>query len=289
MGSIGTSVATTGDGDLAAARRAVWQLAYDFAASYAYRLPAAQETFEYLDNNDPCAGPDTALDWWFKDLAGCCGRSAGLWLHWVRLAIAVEWNRVVAVAARHGVTVTADRPPRPAADPPFVLLRGYVWSAWDTGLWGDERHLPLADLDAPELAAYEAARTLCACPLCPRLRPDPDVEAAMVTRMSADDAWYLSRTERKSPQVLAAIVRAAPRIDPYGDAVAAVRRYARELPGAWETLMTLAAEPGGGLAFDGLLALVTDRAPADRDTLEALIRERGAEAADDLLWELSQL
>lgn len=289
MGSIGTSLPTTGKGDLAAARRAVWQLAYDFAASYASRLPAAQEPFEYLDSNDPCPEPDTTLSWWFKEFGGCCIRSAYLWLHWVKLAIVVEWDQVVAVAARHGVTVTAERPPRPVADPPFVLLRGYLWSAEKTELWGDDRHLALTDLDASELAAYEAARTLCACPLCPRLRPDPDVEAAMMARMSAEDAWYLSRTERKSPQALAAIVRAAPRIDPHGDAVAAVRRYARELPGAWETLMTLAAEPGGGLAFDGLLDLVTGRPPADRDALEALIREHGAESADDLLRALSQL
>jgi hypothetical protein len=38
-----------------------------------------------------------------------------------------------------------------------VLPLGYMWSAGKTGLWGDDRDLPLTDLDAPELAAEAAA------------------------------------------------------------------------------------------------------------------------------------
>jgi hypothetical protein len=170
LGAIGYSLAVTGDGDIPALRAGIWREARRFADAYTGD-PAYQEVHEYLDNNDACDERDpAALRWWFKDLGSCCTRSAAAWLHWLHLTVAVEWDRVGQLAAGHGVTITAPRPAWDGGRERFVVLRGYLWTAGATGLFGDDRHLPLTALTDLERPRFDESLRGCRCRICEVLR-----------------------------------------------------------------------------------------------------------------------
>ncbi|WP_324785180.1 hypothetical protein [Streptomyces sp. H51] len=175
MGAIECSVPVTGNGDMNAARADLWKCIYGFVRKHVGA--STEEVFYYLDGNDPCDTDDSddCISWKFRDLAGCCTRSMNVWLHWLVIAFAANWDTFDSVARRHGFTFTGERPVLAdlLADMPdrFVVLRGDVWQVYENGLWGDDRVLSLDDLSPEEWDRYEAAKTLCRCDLCVELRP----------------------------------------------------------------------------------------------------------------------
>ena len=291
MGAIGYSLAVTGGGDVPALRAGIWQEARRFAGAYTGG-PAYQEVHEYLDNNDACDERDpAALRWWFKDLAGCCTRSAGAWLHWLHLTVAVEWDRIVRLATTHGVTITAPRPSWDARRERFVVLHGYLWSADSDALSGDDRHLPLAALTDPERSSYDRSRHECRCGVCDLLRPDPGAQVVQRAAQRAGEsaaAWFLARMDAPDPQILTEMLTAG--VDSFAAMTEPVERYARRLPGAWEHVLallpSLTTDDSRDLALYALAALADGRSPADRAAYTAALRvaeEQGSDTAFDLL------
>jgi hypothetical protein len=283
MGSVGITLGVDGGGDRAALHAAIWTTAREFIDRYT--APAA--VYEYLDaavrsaEADGTWGPSgNRLGWWFTDRGSTASRSAHLWVHRLRLALAAEWTRMTELAADHSLTIVHPRPDLGAllADrqETFVTLRSDVWLADADGLSADGRDLPLADLDDAERARHAEALRRCRCAMCDLLRPEPDVRATMIdslarpeTRQSA--AWYLSRAHEAAGGTLAAIVRAGD--GAMADLLPAVERYAPRVPDAFPAV--LAALPGlrGGARGLALYALAaTYRDDADRDVLLAEAR-----------------
>ena len=273
MGAVGAIINVAGDGDREALHDAIWQEVQQWVRMYtadsankavlAYVYDAVSSGME--EGHWGVMG-DT-LAWMFMDFAGCCSRSANVWAHWTNLALASEWERIVELAEEHDLRVVSERT---ALDALLVDRRGFVsirkdlWLADRDALSGDDKTLALAKLSADERAAYDAARVRCMCGPCTMLRPDLDIETAMLRGLANATtaepcAWYIARMNRTSPHLLTALVRAA------GSSMLQepLERYASREPAAWDTL--LAAMPAlvgvaRGRAFYALAATKLDDA-----------------------------
>ncbi|MBO3752540.1 leucine-rich repeat domain-containing protein [Streptosporangiaceae bacterium NEAU-GS5] len=252
MGASAYSVQVTGDGDMNAARAAIWNSAHHFIRRYVGA--SAAEVFEYLDNNDPCAGTDKDGDrlyWWFRDLGGAAGRSACAWVHWLSVMFASDWDTFNFLARQHGYRFSGERPILAdlLTDSPdrFVVLRGEMWHVDGDALYGDDRELRLDDLSFEERDRFREAQTLCRCDLCARLRPDDPADVDTLLRAlgsglleeMTDAAWYLIRLRHAGPEILTALIKA-------GSANAgslllsdAIRQYAPRVADAWPLLRSL--------------------------------------------------
>ncbi|MET7401300.1 hypothetical protein ABZS66_48250 [Dactylosporangium sp. NPDC005572] len=307
MGGIGYSLGISGDGDVDAARSAIWEYTKSFAR-WCTTSPVYGEVDYYLDDvrteNDPHRPGDTRMYWWLPDYAGSCVRSMLAWEHWCQLTAAIDWPYLVNEAGRHGVRITQDRPAREDAPNRFVVLRGYLWLIEDGRLTGDNAMLALDELTAEEAARVEAARERCGCGVCAMLRPDPGVLDTLLGDLRGEDqdtavqaTWYLERMTTTSPEALETLVRVGggPMGFHYNDFNGPIGRAAAALPGAWEQLMALA--PGlnpdsRDLALDGLFQLyrdpqrTEDERAAYRAALQAALDEYGSDTAFYLIKEL---
>lgn len=288
MGSIGILLQVSGDGDRAALHSAIWDAAQDFIGMYVNtRSPAYGSLSYYLgdamheEKRAGTWGPDgDQLQWWFRDFAGCCSRSAGAWLHWLQLAFAADWDRFTQLADEHGLTITST-PPALATllgAKNYVLLRDELWSAEENGLFGDDEHVPIDDLTDEERALHAQALERCLCWMCTLLRPEPEHLTPLMSGLDnagtvSSAAWYLSRTHDTSPQVLEALVRAG------GSGMRAlvpdVERYAPRVPDAWPTLVALLPSLRSGARGLALYAL----AAADHDSSDRVVLIRELRAA----------
>ncbi|MBB2909213.1 hypothetical protein FHS43_000459 [Streptosporangium becharense] len=184
MGSTGISLQVSGDGDRAVLHAAIWEAARDFLDMYT-GSPAYETAYSYLSEAIPHEkdlggwGVDGDwLRWMFPDFAGCCAVSSNIWVHWLQLAFAADWDRFVQLAGQHGLEIVSERPALDgllANDGSYVTLRGEVWSVDEKGLYGDDKHLPIADLDPDELARHAEACERCMCGPCAMLRPEPGI------------------------------------------------------------------------------------------------------------------
>ncbi|WP_238016395.1 hypothetical protein KZZ52_40835 [Dactylosporangium sp. AC04546] len=307
MGGIGYSLGISGDGDVDAARSAIWDYTKSFAR-WCTTSPVYEEVDDYLDDvrpeNDPHQPGDTRMYWWLPDYAGCCVRSMLAWEHWCQLAAAIDWRFLVHRAERHGVRITQDRPTREDATSRFVVLRGYLWLIEDGRLTGDDKMLALDELTDEEAAVVEAARERCGCGVCTMLRPDPGVLDTLLGDLRGEDkdaavqaGWYLARMTTTSPEALETLVRVggSPMGCHFDDFSGPIERAAAALPGAWAQLMALA--PGlnpdsRDLALQGLFRLyreprrTEDECTAYRAALRAALDADGSDTAFYLLQEL---
>ncbi|WP_433088726.1 hypothetical protein ACQP1P_21430 [Dactylosporangium sp. CA-052675] len=308
MGGIGFSIGIDGDGDVDAARVAVWEETRTFAAWFHWLGGKAYDELDhYLDGLEPAAIPHQAgarrMYLWFPNPAGSCLRSMLAWAHWCEVAVAVEWARMRYVAGQHGVTITGSQPDAAAGKERFVVVRDRLWLVEDDGLRGDNLLLPLDELTAEEAGRVEAARERCGCAVCAGVRPDPDILATVLADLhGADDdravqaAWFLGRMDSVPPEVLEALVRvgAQPGRFDYNDFCRALTLCADRVPGAWAQLMALAPEMGPDGRDMALQALFPSyRAPQrtadERDAYRAALRAALAEYGSDVASYLLEL
>lgn len=281
MGAVGAIIDVAGDGDREALHDAIWQEIQAWVRMYTAD-PANKPVLAYVYDAVSCGAEEghwgvmgDTLAWMFKDFAGCCSRSANVWAHWTNLALASEWSRIVELAEEHGLQVVS----KPTTlDELLVDRRGFVpirkdlWVADRDALSGDDQRLAVATLSADERAAYDAARVRCMCGPCTMLRPDANIETAMVrglgdARTAEPSAWYVARMNRTSPRVLASLVQAA------GSSMlqAAVERYASREPAAWDTLLAAMPALRGVARGRALYALAATKLDDARRVL--LVRE----------------
>ena len=193
MGAVGVSIEVSGDGDRAALHEAIWDEITEWVRMYTADS-ANEQVLEYVldadTDEDSWGAVGDSLLWMFPDCAGCCNRSADAWAHWAQLALASEWDRIVQLADEHELRITSE--PRTLDEllvdrPGYVSLRGNLWDARENGLYGDSESLELSELDDNERARYQAARVRCMCGPCTMLRPDADIETAMVRGLAKSD------------------------------------------------------------------------------------------------------
>ncbi|WP_148086036.1 hypothetical protein [Actinocorallia herbida] len=173
MGARAISVRLSGDGARHAwaeavhhkATEAIWrEVGLDPAGDLAYY--AGAELSRTVDGD--------AASWWFGDPGGCCGRSAHAWAHWFEHVLCAGWPLFTHLAGEHGLVLEGS-PPAYAdltAGGALVVLRRGLWIAEESGLFGDDAHVPLADLTPGERAAHASARRHCQCTLCVDLPPE---------------------------------------------------------------------------------------------------------------------
>jgi hypothetical protein len=285
MGAAGVRLAVAGSGDRAALHAAVWTAGREFihrytaAASYAGALDYVDGAVRAGEERGTWGPAGDTLAWSFTDHAGRATRSAALWKHWLELALAADWTRVTELAADHTLTVTDPRPDLGlllAGADTFVTVRSDVWSADEEGLHGDDRYLPLADLDDAERAGHAGALRRCRCAMCTMLRPEPDVTAVMLDALTrpqtrASAAWYLVRAHRATAETLLAVLRSGD--GAMADLVPTVERYAPRVADAWPVVLAALPDLAGGGRGLALYALAaTYRDDADRDLLVREIR-----------------
>jgi hypothetical protein len=173
MGAIGVILGVRGDRDIEKLQDAVqehvvrWlERSFDGGPYRGHRT--------YLDfaREDRESGPSaTALRWVFPDFGGNCTRSMYLWKHWMRLAIAVQWDELASLARQHGYELNGERwPLEVARTDSFLELRDELWMIMDDVIHCDGGGLDVKDLSPEERALVEAARELCACAPCRMLR-----------------------------------------------------------------------------------------------------------------------
>ena len=210
----------------------IWDSLADFAWRYTSSIRSVWEG--YLSE----AGPDeedrwftcegTEISFWFPDFAGMCGRSAAVGHHWIKAALAANFQAMSSVAQDHGWLPTG--PPPPLSEEvwkrrthAWIPIDGDIFSFsfepdWEEGgIFGDDDFRPFSELDEEALEAVREAVArdgLCPCPMCVMLRPDPDFAAQMVT--SLDDpnpdvaltaSWYLRQTARLPVETALAMAR----------------------------------------------------------------------------------
>ncbi|MFF5225157.1 hypothetical protein [Dactylosporangium sp. NPDC000521] len=309
MGGIVLSISFDGDGDVDAARVAMWEEMRTFAQWFhVLGGKAYDELDDYLDELEPAAEPHQAGDrrmyWRFPNPAGCCPRSMLAWAHWCMVAVAVDWEQIGYVAGRRGVTITGPRPDVAAGEERLVVVRDRLWLVDDDGLRGDNLLLSFDELTEEEAGRVDAARERCGCVVCAGVRPDPEILAAVLADLhGADDgravqaAWYLERMDSATPEVLEALVRVGEqtRRFHYDDFSHPITRYAGRVPGAWTQLMALAPEvgqDGRDMALQALFPLygaphrTEDERDAYRAALQAALAEYGSDTAFYLLKDL---
>lgn len=174
MGGIGYSLEVSGTGDRAAMGKAFWESALNWIYPEVGLTPA-DELDCYLDDTVDWTTDGNSVTWWFANPGGCCSRSSEAWLHWFRLAIAAGWDGYSRIAAeRYGLTIESERVDLAellrGADLRLVTLRGDVWMAEESGLFGDDAYIPVADLTERERALHAEALTRCLCSVCELLR-----------------------------------------------------------------------------------------------------------------------
>ena len=270
MGAVGVSIVVTGGGDSSALHDAIWEIVEAWVDMYtagdAYRIATS-----YLREAAIPAGLEhgtwgvtgNTLSWMFDDVEGRRSRTAGAWKHWVQLALASEWERVLEQAEQCELAIATERSILATLlvdAPGLVTIRDELWTADDHGLSSDTRRLALAALDVEERARYDKARIRCLCGPCAMLRPDASFEKGMLANLADPDAassvaWYIARWQLSSSDVLVALVNAA------GTEMlrAGIERYASHVPNAAALLLpllpTLTGAPRGRAMF--ALASVT--------------------------------
>ncbi|WP_283138248.1 hypothetical protein [Rhizohabitans arisaemae] len=278
MGAALISLKVSGDGDRAALHEAIWEDVQEFIRMYT-ASSANNGVYEYLSeavedarDRDLWGADGERLEWTFRDYAGCAARSAWVWEHWFRLALAADRDRFTRLADKHGLSLGDEPSPLAdllAGDERYVELRGDLWSVSEDGLHGDDRFVDVTELTDRERKQYATARERCLCGPCTKLRPEPRFRAAMLNMLSGENApsaaWYLARTAEPSPELLVALVRAGGEMH---DLVPEVERCARRVPGAWQTLVSLLPDLRGGALGLALYALAeVARGDDDRRTL----------------------
>lgn len=245
MGASGAIITVAGDGDREALHDAIWDEIQAWVRMYtADAANAAVLAYVHdavSDGTDAWGVQGDTLAWMFADFAGCCSRSADAWAHWTMLALASEWQRIESLAEEYELRIVSERLTLDALlvdRRGFVPLRKNLWSADRDQLSGDDETLALAELTTDERASYDAACVRCMCGPCTMLRPDENIETAMVRGLAdattaKPASWYVARMQRTSPTTLEALVRAA------GDSMLqeAVEQYAAREPRAWDTLV----------------------------------------------------
>jgi hypothetical protein len=307
MGANLVTLTVSGPGDRAGLHAAIWEAGRDlverYTASASNRpardylvdaVPAAQARGEWGVDGD-------RLVWSFDDVAGARSRSAGVWAHWLWLALAADWGRVAQLAGEHDLGITSPMPVLAdllAGDEHFLTLRDDLWSAGLDGLHGDDRFVALDDLGPDEKTQHEQARLRCRCGPCVMLRPEADVLRALLSGLvrpeaAASAAWYLARISQAAPEVLTALVRAGD-VDVDG-LVPSVERYAGRVPDAEAVLVDLLPRLSGGalgLALYGLAGIRTSPATQavllDRARAALVGSDAAAEAAAEIVGRIGR-
>ena len=213
MGGSGRWLEISGNGDGEALFEAVTNHVVAFLRKnvkrdlYRNLTPYLSECRYHIDGWGGC---DTVLEWTFPDGGGGCSRSMHLWMHWLSIAIAAEWEPICALARAHGFEVTSPRwSIDTRGDDGIVELRDDLWIIQDDGLLGDGRGLGNEELTAEERELVEEARKVCACDPCRRIPPGPRyelteeqkatshqrAEAAVIAAMMAGHARLKRRDE----------------------------------------------------------------------------------------------
>jgi hypothetical protein len=301
MSAVGVSITVTGDGDASALYDAIWVLVDSWVDMYTAGEPYRIATSYLRDAAIPSALENNTwgvtgntLSWMFDTFAGRRSRTAGAWAHWVQLALASEWDRVLESAEQYELVIATERPTLAALlvdAPGLVTMRNELWTADEAGLSSDTKQLALADLDADERARHETARIRCMCGPCAMLRPDASFEKGITSTLADPDAassaaWYIARWQRVSPDVLVALVNAAG-IETLRDTI---ERYASNLPDAAAILApllpTLAGVPRAR-AFYALASVLLDDAQNARLVHEIRVSLDGADAATEAAAEVA--
>ena len=269
MSAVGVSIEVTGVGDASALYDAIWVIVDAWVDMYTagdpYRIATGylrEAAIPTALENNTWGVTGNTLAWMFDDIGGRRSHSAAAWRHWVTLALASEWDRVLETAEHYELAIATERPPFLVDGPGLVTMRNELWSADEAGLSSDTKQLALADLDADERARYEAARIRCMCGPCAMLRPDASFEQGILGTLADPEAassaaWYIARWQRTSPEVLVALVTAA------GTETSrtAIERYISNLPNAAAILApllpTLAGVPRAR-AFYALASVMLD-------------------------------
>ncbi|MQS16430.1 acyl-CoA dehydrogenase family protein [Streptomyces kaniharaensis] len=306
MSTSGISLQVAGDGDRFALHEAIWESARAFigrylaAPEYENARQYPRHAVEYAKEEGFWGVYGDELYWEF--MAGPGAHVAHAWAHWLRLAFAVEWESLEELARRHRLTITSE-PLMPSEllrgdGRHWLTARGTLWSADEKGLHQFVKHVAATELTADERAQHAEALRLCRCAPCSTLRPDEGVLTPLLGALESEDtaasaAWYLTRTQTASPEVLEALVRAgrfamrelAPDLGP----------YARRLPDAWPMLTALLPDLRGGARALALHALAhttrddADRALLVRELCSALLgSDAAAQASAELLGWVSE-
>ncbi len=300
MSAVGASLVVTGGGDCSALHDAIWEVVEAWVEMYtagdAYRIATS-----YLREAAIPSGLEhgtwgvagNTLSWMFDDVEGRRSRTAGAWKHWVQLALASEWERVLEQAEQCELAVATERPSLATLlvdAPGLVTMRDELWTADEQGLSSDTRRLALAALDTEERSRYDQARIRCLCGPCAMLRPDASFEKGMLANLAVPDAassvaWYIARWQLASPDVLVALVHAA------GSETlrSAIERYASKVPNAAEVLLPLLPMLAGaprGRAMFALASVTLDDAQSARLLDEVRTSLAGSDLATEAAAEI---
>lgn len=162
----------SGDGDRDGWAAAVWDWALDVIYVEA-GIRADSGLAHYLEDEPSRSAAGDGVTWWFGDPAGCCSRSAGAWAHWFEHALYKGWAVFAMMAEKRGLVLEAGRPVRDelVSGASFVTVRGDLWMAGESGIFGDDAHVPVDELTPEEQEEVRLALRGCRCPLCSALPP----------------------------------------------------------------------------------------------------------------------
>ncbi|HEY0252274.1 MAG TPA: hypothetical protein VGC41_12150, partial [Kofleriaceae bacterium] len=176
MSSVGVSIEVSGDGDASALHDAIWELVESWIEMYTAGTTYRAATSYLRDDAIPSALEDntwgvegTTLSYMFDSFGGKRSSMAGTWAHWMKLALASEWDRVVETAEQHELEISTDAPDLSALlseGGARIAMRNDLWVADEKGLHTDTARIPVEELDAEERARYDVALTRCMCGPC---------------------------------------------------------------------------------------------------------------------------
>ena len=167
MGASGLSVRLSGNGDREGWAAAVWDKALDVIYAEVM-IRADSELAYYLEGEPDCSVTGDGVMWWFSNPAGCCARSSSAWSHWFEHVLCEGWPLFGRMAEERGLVLEAGRPVRAdlVSGASFVTVRRDLWMAGEDGLFGDNAHIPAAELTPGELEELHLALRGCRCTLC---------------------------------------------------------------------------------------------------------------------------
>jgi hypothetical protein len=210
--------------DLGQLQREIWELLADYVWYFTSHCTSVWQGYllEASDADDRWfhAGADQ-ISFWFPDFAGCCARSARASEHWFQAAFAAAYDQVNSLTQDRGWLIASGSPDLAEEVWKTDIRHAWIWVEDDLyefsldsngeagGLRGDDEFVELSELssEAREAVSEAVDRGLCPCPVCERLRPDPEFEQAMVESLADERsevvqtaAWHLRQMARVSTE-----------------------------------------------------------------------------------------
>lgn len=167
MGGTGVSLKISGNGDPCVLGAAIWNTAHEIIHMDVDLHPWGDLAY-YTEDEGRCTAQDDSVTWWFSNPGGCCTRSQQAWMHWFQRVLSWDWYIFTQIAAEHGLAFVSGPPDLDelAREGNFITLRDDLWMAEEDGLYGDNAHIPLAELTADERVLHAEALQRCRCPMC---------------------------------------------------------------------------------------------------------------------------